>query len=448
MEDRLGGALWLVPNYRLPEDVLKTTLDNLVRIAGIDVKYNSMVGEGRLTIERLKNEGYKAIFLAKGTPQPRAITFEGNPVEGQDLSGVMFGHTFLYEVSHGNLDTDYFNGKKVVIIGGGNVAFDAARTARRLGGEVTIVALESADKDSVDAIPADQEEIRAAWEEGIQIVHSRGVQQIVGDHGRFKGINCPKCTAVFDDHGFNPQFDCTDCIDIEGDILIITVGQMADRASLEKEDLLDERGRLAVDPFTLQSLRNPSIFIGGDIRKVGFMIEAMHEGIEAAESMHRYLRGMDIREGRKREYEKFDLPHRDEYVPAPEVIWIPPEKRMHFKMFEQGLTLKEAIDEAKRCLTCGPCVSCKACVSIGFEKSLYAVDVNEDVCSGCGVCVYACNYDSAQLIEKEGKMVSRTDIYRCKSCGLCVAACPSNARTMVDDATYDRISEVYANLEK
>lgn len=444
---RLGGALWLIPDYRLPDDVLRTTLDNLVRIAGIDVKFNAEVGKGKLTFERLRMQGYKAIFLAKGTPYPRVLTFDGKVVEGQDLSGVLYGHTLLYEISHGNIEPDYFKYRKVIVIGGGNVAFDVARSARRLGGEVTIVCLECEDKSSRDGIPADEEEIRGAWEEGIQIIYSRGVQKIIGEAGRFKKIVSPKCTCVFDEQGFNPKFDLSDTIELSGDVLIITIGQGPDRVVLENEGLLDERGRLAVDPHTLQSLKFPDVFIGGDVRRIGFMVEAMKEGMEAAESIHRYLRGLNMTEGRRRDYEKFDIPLRSRYKPATEVVWIPPEQRMHFQLFERGLTLEEAIEEAKRCATCGPCVSCKACISIGFEKSLYSVEVDEERCSGCGICVYSCNYGSAHLVEREGKIVSATDMFRCKSCGMCVAACPSDARRMVEDATYERIDKVYASLQ-
>jgi len=444
--NRLGGALWLIPFYRLPEDVLKTTVDNLVRVAGIDVKFGAKLGEGKLTIERLKNEGYKAVFLAKGTPYPRVLTFDGEVVEGQDLSGVMYGHTLLYEVSHGNIGPNYFKGKKLIVIGGGNVAFDVARTAKRLGGDVTVVCLESEDKSSRDGIPADEEEISAAWEEGLKIIYSRGVKKIIGEHGKFKGIDCPKCTSVFDEKGFNPKFDCSECIDLQGDLLIITVGQVVDRAFLQREGLVDERGRLVVDPFTLQSLRKEQVFIGGDVRRIGFMVEAMKEGMVAADSIERYLRGLDMREGRKRDYEGYGLPLRKSYKPETEVVWIPPEKRMHFQLFERGLTLEEAKAEAKRCITCGPCVSCKACISIGFEKSLYPVEVDRERCSGCGICVYACNYNAAHLIDTEGRILSATDMFKCKSCGMCVVACPSDARRLVEDDTEQRIAKVVASL--
>lgn len=444
--NRLGGTLWLIPDYRLPKDVLKTTVDNLVRVAGIDVKPGSRIGEGKLSIESLKKRGYKAIFLAKGTPTPMVLTYQGRVVAGQDLSGVMYGHNFLYEVSHGNIEPNYFKNKKIIVIGGGNVAFDVARTARRFGGEITVVALESEDKASRDAIPADETEIRGAWEEGIKIIYSRGVRKIIGEGGRFKRIECPKCVSAYDEQGFNPRFDESDSLDLTGSILIITLGLGPDRVLLQKEGLLDGRGRLEVDHFTLQSAKDESVFIGGDVRRIGFMVEAMREGMEAGESIHRFLRGLDLREGRKRDYEKFDIPTRSSYKPPAEVAWIPPEKRMHFQVFERGLTPKEAIEEAKRCLTCGPCVSCKACVSIGFAKSLYAVAVNEERCSGCGTCVSACNYGSAHLINREEKLVSATDMFKCKSCGICVTACPSGARTLVDDITDQRIAEVFASL--
>ena len=444
--DRLGGALWLVPDYRLPGDILSTTVNNLVRIAGIDLKLSSKLGAGKLTIERLRNDGYRAVFLAKGTPYPRVLTFDGEVVEGQDLSGVMYGHTLLYEVSHGNIGQDYFKGKRMIVVGGGNVAFDVARTSRRLGGEVTVLCLEAEDKTSRDGIPADEEEIRGAWEEGIRIIYSRGVEKIIGEHGRFTGIVCPKCTSVFDAQGFNPKFDCTDCANLEGDALIITVGQVPDRAFLQREELLDEKGRLVVDPFTLQSLRKGFVFVGGDVRRIGFMIEAMKEGLVAADSIERYLRGFDMREGRKRDYEGYGIPVRKSYKPEVGVAWIPPEERMHFQLIEKGLTLREAREEAKRCITCGPCVSCKACISIGFEKSLYPVEVDRERCSGCSICVYACNYDSARLAEVEGETVSTTDMFKCKSCGMCVVSCPSHARRLVDDNTEQRIERALAVL--
>jgi len=444
--DRLGGALWLIPSYRLPEDVLASSLNNLVRIAGIDVKYGATIGEGKLTLEKLRNDGYRAVYISTGTPTPRALSFGREAVEGQDLAGVMYGHTFLYEVSHGNMTPDYFKGRKVVVIGGGNVAFDAARTARRLGGDTSVVCLECEDRTSIDKIPADVEEVRGAWEEGIKVIYSRGVRKINGVGERVKSIECPKCTNVWDETGFNPKFDVSDSIKLDADVLIVTVGQGPDRLALERGELCDERGRLVMDPDTLQSLKKDWVFIGGDLRKIGFLVTAMKDGLVAAESIERYLRGIDMKEGRKRHYETQDIPLRRSYQPEPEVAWIPPEKRMHFQLFERGFTLTEAIEEARRCATCGPCLSCKACVSIGIQESLPTMEVNQERCSGCGICVSACYYDSAQLKQIEGKPKSVTDAFKCKACGMCSVACPSGARELIGDRMEQRIEEVYTSL--
>lgn len=444
--DRLGGALWLIPRYRLPERVLESTLESLVRMVGIDVKYNIRIGQGKWTLEKLRNEGFKAVFIAQGTPTPRTLTFGKERVEGQDLSGVMYGHTFLYEVSHGNIRPNYFRGKKILVVGGGNVAFDVARTARRLGGETTIVALECEDKASRDGIPADVEEIRGAWEEGIRILYSRGVQRIVGEGERMRGIACPRCLRVYDDRGFNPQFDMQDTLVIDGDVLIITVGQGPDWTALQSEGLMDASGRLSVDPITLQSRNKDWVFVGGDLRRIGFMVEAMRDGIVAAESIERHIQGLDMTEGRKKVFEVQDIPLRRHYLSEPEVVWIPPEKRMHFQLFERGFTLEEAIEEARRCLACGPCISCKACVSVGLREPLQPVELLKDRCCGCGICVSACFYSAIHLKDVEMGRISVTDAFKCKSCGMCVASCPSGARKLANAPFEATLGAVYARL--
>ncbi|MBM4271949.1 MAG: 4Fe-4S dicluster domain-containing protein [Deltaproteobacteria bacterium] len=447
--NRLGGALWLIPHYRLPKLILQRVIENILRIAGIEVKFNARVGEENLTLERLKRDGFKAVFISKGTPSPRILTFGRELVENQDLENILYGQTFLYEVSRGILVRDYLSDKRVIVIGGGNVAFDVARTARRLGGNVTLVALEQEDKSSKDGIPADKEEIHGAWEEGVGIVYSRGVSKILGKDGKFAGIESPQCIRVFDDEGrFNPAFDTSDTVTIEGDLLIITVGQGPDREFLQKEGLLDQHGRLAVDLLTLQSTTKDWVFIGGDVRKVGFMVDAMRDGLEAAESIERYLKGVDVRAGRKREFEGFEIPQlsNENYKPEPEVEWIPADKRLHFQLYEKGFTLKEAIGEARRCLCCGPCVSCRACISVGLQDELPTVVVHENLCSGCGICVSACHYGAARLREIEGHLVSATDMFKCKACGMCVSACPAGARELIGSDMERLIAEAYASL--
>jgi heterodisulfide reductase subunit A-like polyferredoxin len=119
---------------------------------------------------------------------------------------------------------------------------------------------------------------------------------------------------------------------------------------------------------------------------------------------------------------------------------------LHFQLYEKGFTLKEAIEEARRCLCCGPCVSCKACISVGIQDDLPTVVVHENLCSGCGICVSSCHYGAAQLKEVGGHLVSTTDMFKCKACGMCVSACPAAARELTGSDLEERISEVYASL--
>src|SRR4030043_254529 len=225
----LGGALRLIPRYRLPKNILDDTVDNLVRIARIDVKdvrFEPTMGEWAKTMDDLRKEGYRAMFIATGTPFPRRLRFEGKLVGGADLEGVMFGLNLLSDVNQEKVHPRLFEGKRVMVVGGGNVAFDTARTARRLGGKVSVVCLENEDKSSKDGIPADMEEIEGAIEEGVEIIYSRGVEEIIGEDGRVKKIKCPRCTWVYNDMVhmvLNPQFDRSDAIFVEGDVLLITI---------------------------------------------------------------------------------------------------------------------------------------------------------------------------------------------------------------------------------
>ena len=426
----LGGALRLIPRYRLPKNIMDATLDSLVRIANIDVKLGFRMGDGEKTLDELRNEGYKAIFIATGTPSPRPLSFEREPVAGADLEGVMFGLDLLSDFNQRKIHPRLFEGKKVIVVGGGNVAFDVARTARRLGGDVIVVCLECEDKSSKDGIPADVEEIEGATEEGIKITYSRGVEEIIGEDGKFKKIKCPRCTWVYDEMGyigFNPKFDRSDVIYLEGDVLLITIGQAPERKFFQQEDLLDERGRIDVDQLTLMSNRKKGIFIGGDVRRIGYASEAMREGMIAAESIDRYIRGEDLKEGREKEYEEAAIPRATDYKPQPELIWLPADKRLNFEPFEKGFTMEEVLEEAGRCLYCGPCKSCKACVALELQLEIPEIEVNREICSGCGVCVALCSYDAIKLeISGNGALAVIND-FRCKRCGVCVAACPSAA---------------------
>jgi len=445
-DSRLGGALRYIPQYRLPTNIIDATLDNLVRIARIEVKFGIEIGGIGKTLDGLKNEGYRAVFIATGTHAPRPLTLEREMVLGAELDGVVSGLYLLYDMNQGKIPAQLyrqlFRHRKVIVVGGGNVAFDVARTARRLGGDVTIVCLECGDKSSRDGIPADIEEIEGAEEEGIIINYCRGVENIIGEKGRFKAIKCPRCTSVFDEKGFNPKFERSDVVYLEGDVLMITIGQGAERTFFRQEGLLDEGGRFDLDPVSLMSNRREGVFVGGDVRRIGFAAEAMRDGIIAAESIDRYLRGEDLRAGREKDYESAALPNCKDYLPQPELEWAPAEERLNFELFEKNFDLEEAVKEARRCLCCGPCKSCKACVALGLQPEVSQVEVNPDMCSGCGICVAVCSYGAIGLVASNGNMVAIIDDLKCKRCGVCSAACPADAITIKHFTTDKIMAEI------
>ncbi|MFO8143514.1 MAG: FAD-dependent oxidoreductase [Dehalococcoidales bacterium] len=424
----LGGALRLIPRYRLPQSVIDSVINNLIRIAHIDVKTGVDIGVGGKSLEDIKKEGYKAVFLATGTPINRPLSIEGKPVAGVDLEGVSFGLNLLYELNQGETPLDLYQGKKVIVIGGGNVAFDVARSARRLGGQVTLVCLENEDKSSRDGIPADTEEIEGATEEGIEIVYSRGVEEVIGEGGKFKEIKSPRCTSVFDEDGrFNPKFDHNDIIDLEGDTLLITIGQGQERTIYEQEGLLNETKRIDVDDLTLMSNLKEGIFIGGDVKRVGFAAEAMRDGMNAAESIDRYVQGRNMKLGRKKDYEEASFPKNANIKEQPELLWVPAEERLNFEPFEKEYSLEQVIEEARRCLYCGPCKSCKGCVAAGLQPSIPEINYNEELCINCGNCAFYCPFDA---ISFKGTHGVSFDMNLCHGCGLCVAVCPAMAIEM------------------
>ena len=218
----LGGALRFIPKYRLPTEILDSLLGSIIRIGNIKVENDIKIEkDGKKSLDDLNKEGYKAIFIATGTPNPRILRIESETpefkeliqklVDGDESQGIKFGINLLYDVDRGDVPLNLYKGKKVIVIGGGNVAFDVGRTARRLGGKVTIMCLENSDKSSPDGIPADVEEIDEAQEEGIKIIYSRGVDGVITKKGKFKKIKTIQCKSVFTEEGrFNPKFDQDD----------------------------------------------------------------------------------------------------------------------------------------------------------------------------------------------------------------------------------------------
>ncbi|MGB2827744.1 MAG: FAD-dependent oxidoreductase, partial [Dehalococcoidales bacterium] len=248
-----GGQLWsAIPKYRLPKDVLAADIKDIVDL-GIGLKLNTPVN-GKHGIDELKKQGYRAIYLAIGAQESRSL-----PIPGVDLPQVRLALDFLRDVNQGK-KVDI--GDKVVVIGGGNVAMDVARTARRLGAkEVTAICLESAEE-----MPAHAWEIEEAVEEGVKIMNSWGPTEIIEKNGNAGGVNFKKCTAVFDGEGkFSPAFDENVTTSVGGGTVIIAIGQATDLSVLPEDTGIKTTrgGWLIADPLTLAT-DEAGIFAGGD----------------------------------------------------------------------------------------------------------------------------------------------------------------------------------------
>ena len=350
----VGGMMAVgIPEYRLPRDVIKAEIQ-VIQDMGVEIKTGVTFGED-ITLEGLKKDGFKAVFVATGLHLSRRLN-----VEGEDLPGVLKGVEFLRDVALGNPVTV---GKRVTVIGGGNVAVDVALTAMRKGAEsVTLVCLEKRDE-----MPAWDYEIEEALEEGVTIVNSCGPSRFFEKGGKVSGIEFKACTAVFDEKGaFNPRYDENQLTSMDADTVIVAIGQAGDLSFCEKQSIpVTGRGGLEADPVTLQTSLE-WVFAGGDaLYGPKSVVEAVACGKEAAESMKRYIHGLDLSEGRGQDwsYEKPDITGERKSSRTP-MRRVPAEERKgKFNQIALGFTEEEARAEAERCLKCGICSECYQCVS-------------------------------------------------------------------------------------
>ncbi len=375
--DKLGGMMrWGIPAYRLPRDFLDHEIDIITK-QGIDVELNKTMGKD-FTVDSLKKDGYKAVFVATGAQLERRI-----PLEGSETDGVLYGIPFLREVNEGK-EPDV--GKRVVVIGGGNVATDVARSAVRLVGDgsVDLFCLESRDE-----MPAHDWEIKESEEENVVINNSWGPKRVVTKDGKLHGIEFVRCKSVFDGDGkFNPAFDDSDTKLVEADSVILAVGQACDLSFLE--DTLElGRGVIKVDRLTLETSAE-GVFAGGDnVLGPASLVQATEQGHRGAESIHRYLRGMDLTEDREpveRPKELADIPAHADTKPVarkPVKMSCPTSRTESFEEIETGYTEEEAVAEASRCLNCGACCECFECVRVckahAVNHDMKPEEINLDV---------------------------------------------------------------------
>ena len=351
-----GGMLrYGIPSFRLEKPVLDAEIDVLKEL-GVVFRCGVEVGKD-VTIQQLREQGYDAFYLGVGAQKSASLG-----IPGEELQGVWGGIDFLREVNAGARPAI---GKKVVVVGGGNVAMDVARTAVRLGAEVT-VAYRRKESD----MPADPAEVAEAKEEGVKFLFEHRPVSIEGADGKVTALVCEAGT-------------------IPCDAVLAAVGQRIDLGALDLGEVkVDEKGRVLADEVTYQTAQ-PDIFVGGDAHTgPKFAIDAIAQGKQAAISIHRYVHpGQSLVIGRDRltyrAFDKdnvdFDTVKRDYDAAARQVPGKDAAKALSFKDDRKTFTEEQVKKETARCLGCG------------------ASFVDPNKCLGCGVCTTKCRFDAIHL---------------------------------------------------
>lgn len=375
-EDKAGGMLLNgIPSFRLEKDVIAAEIE-VLKTMGVEFRFGIDVGSD-VTIQQLRDEGYKAFYIAIGA---RGGRMAGVP--GEDAKGVMSGIEFLNKV---NKDEEHMKlSGKTVVIGGGNVAMDVARTALRAGSDdVSMYCLESRDE-----MPAAKDEIEDALEENISINNGWGPKEIITENGRVKAVVLKKCTSVFNaEKRFAPVYDENDTITIECDNVLLSIGQQIIWGNLlaGTKVELNKNGTAKADPVTYQTAE-PDIFVGGDVYTgPRFAIDAIAAGKEGCVSIHRFVHkghsltlARDLRHFIELDKNNLDI---EEYDNAKRQR--PGRKSgdaaSTYRDLREIFTEEQLKTEASRCLGCGATV----------------VDPNK--CIGCGLCTTKCEFDAIHL---------------------------------------------------
>ncbi|NNF99167.1 MAG: FAD-dependent oxidoreductase [Desulfobacteraceae bacterium] len=357
-----GGMMAVgIPEYRLPRDILADEIAVIERM-GVRIETNVTFGKD-ITLDSLKKDGFASVFMGIGLHGGRQLG-----VTNETVAGVLQGVDFLRDSAMGK---DVQIGEEVLVIGGGNVAVDVALTARRKGArKVTLVCLEKREE-----MPAWEHEIEEALEGDIEIVNSFGPKTFMLDKGnKISGIEFKTCSSVFDKDGrFNPSYDESACTPLFGDTVIISIGQSTNAEYIKEQGIsLTPVGGLQADPLTLQTPME-WVFAGGDaFYGPKSVVEAVACGKEAAESIHRFINGMDLKEGREKiwEFEKPDISQVEKKQRATVRCLDPEARECNFMEVSFGYNEEEAKTEAERCLKCGICSECYQCVEACLAKAV------------------------------------------------------------------------------
>jgi NADPH-dependent glutamate synthase beta subunit-like oxidoreductase len=476
-----GGMLVLgVPEYRLPREIIQAEI-SAIESLGVEIRLRNKLGR-EFELAELKGQGFEAVFLGIGAHKSRDLT-----IEGVQLDGVLRAIDFLLNV---NLGFRVTLGRKVVVIGGGNVAFDVARSvvrqAEMFAGmsetelrqalreaasaleELTAREVEAPDQvrlaldvareairkgvpevhmyclENLDEIPAAREEIEEAQKEGIRLHTRFGPKRILGSDGKVTGIELVKASRVFDEkRRFNPQFIEGSEEIVDSDTVVLAIGQSPDFSWLRPQDnlKLTPRGTLLTDPETMATSR-PDIFAGGDVAfGPRIIITAVAEGKKAANSIAKFLTGRvpaETRQARVTIYNTLQYRMKPDYEKlvrrAPPTL--PVERRIGIAEVEKDYPEPEARRQADRCLKChiGPvfdgneCVLCGGCADVCPEFCLRLVDVADLRGDEKLEAALLARYGRVPARGEQGAIIK--DETRCIRCGLCAVRCPTGAITM------------------
>lgn len=477
-----GGMLYLgVPEYRLPRDVVEAQVREILATGDITLKLNQAAGRD-FTIADLRHQGFDAVLLAVGAHSSRDLS-----IPGVNLDGVHKGIDFLLNV---NLGYQFTIGKKVIVIGGGNVAMDVARSAAREVLRQHVAGVESQEpsrenEDTVAAremidvslsalrlgaqevnlvcleprnqMPAALEEIVEAEEEGVILHPGFGPSRILGENGRVSALEVLKTKRVFDESGrFNPAFHEGSESLLECDTVIMAIGQAPRLDFLKPEDGVEisRRGLIAVNPHTLMT-SSEGIFAGGDcVFGPRLIIDSVADGKRAAVGIDEYLRGIqhpeptvevEILERHSMPLDLLDLMRQP--IPA-----LPLARRTGMTEVEVGFDEETAQREAQRCLHCwintifegnvhdgSLCILCGGCVDICPENCLEVVsldrfqfdpEVVQQLADREGLLNVELDDVKANELGVISGSVMVKDETRCIRCGLCAARCPVGTITM------------------
>ena len=370
-----GGMLTLgIPSFRLEKDVLNAEID-ILKEMGVEFRCGVEVGKD-VTIQQLRDEGYKGFYLAIGAQKSAKLH-----IPGEELEGVLGGVDFLREVNLGNKPDI---GRRCAVIGGGNVAMDVCRSAVRLGAEETYVFYRRSEAE----MPADPEEVREAMEEGVKFRFLSAPVEIIGADGRVSAIKIEKMAlGEPDEKGRRKPVGTGEFEIVEIDSVIGAVGQTVDWGTLDVGALKTTKKNTAeADSLTYQTAQ-PDIFVGGDCYTgPKFAIDAIAAGKEAAISLHRYVHpGQTLTAGRdRREYRALDKEHAMIGVGGfdREHRQTPGYNAAKAKTFADArvtFTEEQVRKECARCLGCG------------------ATKVDSYLCIGCGLCTTKCKFDAIHL---------------------------------------------------